>query len=70
MPPKKHDLTRLVAAPAAAEQLGLHRSTISLQTDAGKLQALRLRDGTPVYDVSELERYRRENRGKPGRKKG
>lgn len=65
------DLSRLLSGSGAAGYLGLHRSTISVQTGSidrpGPLRALRLRDGTAVYDVVELDRYRRENMGNRGR---
>ena len=50
----------------AADQLGLAASTLRHQVQAGRLRA-RLVGKTYVVTAGELERYRREHLGKPGR---
>ena len=51
----------------AAEVLGLHPGTLRLQIANGKLRARKV---GPVWVVTsaEVERYRRESLGKPGRR--
>jgi excisionase family DNA binding protein len=50
----------------AAEKLGLAASTLRHQVQAGRLRA-RLVGKTYVVTEREVERYRRERLGKPGR---
>ena len=50
----------------AADQLGLAASTLRHQVQAGHLRA-RLVGKTYVVTAGEIERYRREHLGKPGR---
>ncbi len=50
----------------AADQLGLAASTLRHQVQAGRLRA-RLVGKTYVVTAGEVERYRREHLGKPGR---
>ena len=50
----------------AADQLGLAASTLRHQVHAGRLRA-RLIGKTYVVTAREVERYRREHLGKPGR---
>lgn len=50
----------------AADQLGLAASTLRHQVQAGRLRA-RLVGKTYVVSAGEVERYRREHLGKPGR---
>ena len=50
----------------AADQLGLAASTLRHQVQAGRLRA-RLIGKTYVVTRHEVERYRREQLGKPGR---
>jgi excisionase family DNA binding protein len=50
----------------AAEELGLAASTLRHQVQAGRLRA-RLIGKTYVVTPGELDRYRREHLGKPGR---
>ncbi len=50
----------------AADQLGLAASTLRHQVQAGRLRA-RLVGKTYVVSEREVERYRREHLGKPGR---
>jgi excisionase family DNA binding protein len=50
----------------AADQLGLAASTLRHQVQAGHLRA-RLVGKTYVVTPREVERYRREHLGKPGR---
>ena len=50
----------------AAAQLGLAASTLRHQVQAGRLRA-RLMGSTYVVTAREVERYRRENLGRPGR---
>jgi len=50
----------------AAARLGLAASTLRHQAQAGRLRA-RLIGKTYVVTAREVERYRREHLGKPGR---
>ena len=50
----------------AADRLGLAASTLRHQVQAGRLRA-RLIGKTYVVTEREVERYRRERLGKPGR---
>jgi len=50
----------------AAEELGLSATTLRHQVQAGRLRA-RLVGKTYVVTPGELDRYRREHLGKPGR---
>ncbi len=50
----------------AADQLGLAASTLRHQVQAGRLRA-RLVGKTYVVTAGDVERYRREHLGKPGR---
>lgn len=50
----------------AAEDLGLAATTLRHQVHAGRLRA-RLVGKTYVVSPREVERYRREHLGKPGR---
>jgi excisionase family DNA binding protein len=50
----------------AADQLGLAASTLRHQVQAGRLRA-RLVGKTYVVSGREVERYRREHLGRPGR---
>ena len=50
----------------AAEELGLSATTLRHQVHAGRLRA-RLVGKTYVVTPGELDRYRREHLGKPGR---
>ena len=50
----------------AADELGLASSTLRHQVQAGRLRA-RLVGKTYVVTPREIERYRREHLGKPGR---
>ena len=50
----------------AAEELGLSATTLRHQVQAGRLRA-RLVGKTYVVTPRELDRYRREHLGKPGR---
>ena len=50
----------------AADELGLAASTLRHQVQAGRLRA-RLVGKTYVVSRREVERYRREHLGKPGR---
>lgn len=52
-----------------AATLGLARSTIDHQIRNGRLAAKR-RLGVLVVTEREVERYRRESLGRPGRKRG
>ena len=53
----------------AAEYLGLHPDTVRQQIGHGSLKAEKL---GPIWviRISELRRYKAENRGKPGPKPG
>ncbi len=51
----------------AAERLGLSRKTLWLQVDRGVLHATRIGSVWLVTE-SEMERYARDHRGKPGGK--
>ncbi len=55
----------LVTVTQAAERLGLHRDTLLRQIARGVLQAKRL-GSIWVVTGAEVERYRREHRGKHG----
>jgi excisionase family DNA binding protein len=50
----------------AADQLGVAATTLRHQVQAGRLRA-RLVGKTYVVTPAEVERYRREHLGKPGR---
>ena len=50
----------------AADELGVTASTLRHQVQAGRLRA-RLLGKTYVVTPREVERYRREHLGKPGR---
>ncbi len=50
----------------AAARLGLSASTLRHQVQSGRLRA-RLIGKTYVVTPREVERYRRQHRGKPGR---
>jgi len=54
----------------AATLLGLARSTLLSQVRNGKLRARKDRRGEYRVRAREVERYRAESRGKPGRKPG
>jgi excisionase family DNA binding protein len=56
----------LLTLTEAAAQLGLAASTLRHQVQAGRLRA-RLIGKTYVVTEREVERYRRERLGKPGR---
>ena len=53
----------------AAARLGLSPSTLRHQARAGRLRA-RLIGKTYVVSEREVERYRAESKGKPGRRQG
>jgi hypothetical protein len=52
----------------AAEAMGLKRSTLGTLIDVGSIKVVWLDARTPLIRRSELERYRAESLGKPGRK--
>lgn len=54
----------------AAALLGVAKSTLQNQVRNGKLRARRDRHGWIVVTAAEVERYRRESLGKPGRRAG
>ncbi len=56
----------LLTLTEAAAQLGLAASTLRHQAQAGRLRA-RLFGKTYVVTADEVERYRREHLGRPGR---
>ena len=56
----------LLTLTEAAAQLGLAASTLRHQAQAGRMRA-RLVGKTYVVTAGEVERYRREHLGKPGR---
>ncbi len=59
--------TEVLTISQAAERLGLDRTTLVRQAKKGKLRAT-LTGAVYLVTVEEIERYRRENLGKPGRK--
>lgn len=54
----------------AAALLELSPRTLRLQIQKGKLRAKKLGPRMWVVTEAEVERYRRESLGKPGRKRG
>ncbi len=58
---------QLLTLSQAAERLGLSRKTLWLQVDRGVLHATRI-GSVWVVTESEMERYSREHKGKPGGK--
>lgn len=59
--------TEVLTISQAARRLGLDRTTLVRQAKKGKLRAT-LTGAVYLVTVEEVERYRRENLGKPGRK--
>jgi excisionase family DNA binding protein len=51
----------------AAERIGVSVSTLRMQAERGTLDAI-LMGRTWVVTLPEIERYERENKGRPGRK--
>jgi hypothetical protein len=59
-------LDDIISLADAAEELGLGASTLRHQAQAGRLQA-RVVGKTWITTRQEVERYRRESLGRPGR---
>ncbi len=59
--------TEVLTLRQASEQIGVAISTLRKQAESGTLNAL-LVGKTWVVTAEEVERYARENKGKPGRK--
>lgn len=59
--------TEVLTISQAAQRLGLDRTTLVRQAKKGKLRAT-MTGAFYLVTVEEVERYRRENLGKPGRK--
>jgi hypothetical protein len=60
-----HDL---VSVAQAAEELGLTTSAVRNAIAYGSLRATRIDKRTNMIERGELERYRRENRGRRGKR--
>jgi excisionase family DNA binding protein len=67
-PLRSPDGEDLFTTTQVAEALGLSRSTIGTLIHAGTLRAVWLDERTALIRRSELERYREESLGRPGRK--
>lgn len=62
------ELAEWFTVAQAAEELRLSKSTVHKQITAGAITATRVGNGLLVHR-DELERYRAQSLGKPGRKK-
>ena len=65
-PPDGFDAAVLITLAEAAERLGMSATTLRHQAQIGRLRA-RLMGKTYVVSEAEVERYRAESRGQPGR---
>ena len=62
------DGEELFTTTMAATELGLSRSTLGTLLNVGALKAVWIDERTPLIRRSELERYRAESLGRPGRR--
>jgi hypothetical protein len=79
MPPEKEMVPGPVRGPdgeelymtaLAAKELGLTQSTMGTLINEGRIKVVWLDARTPLIRRSEVERYRADSLGKPGRKRG
>ena len=57
----------LLPLSAAAAELGVDPSTLRRQAIAGRIAAVKLGPRAWMIEADEIERYRREQLGRPGR---
>lgn len=57
----------LLPLSAAAAELGIDPSTLRRQAAAGRIAAVKLGPRAWMIEADEIERYRREQLGRPGR---
>lgn len=67
MTPETMILDQVLSLADAAERLGVAASTLRHQANAGRLHG-RVLGKTWITTVAEVERYRAESLGQPGRK--
>ena len=59
----------LVSVATAARELGLTPRSLRSAIERGRIAAVRLDGRTNLVPRSEIERYRRQTLGRPGRRK-
>lgn len=71
MPLRGENDEDLFTVAEAADLWGIQPSTVRtlISGDTPRVRVVRLNERTPLIPRSEIDRYQRESRGKPGRKK-
>ncbi len=69
MPVQGKDGEELLTVAEAAADLGLKLSTVRTLVSNNRIAVVRLNERTPLIPRTAIETYRRDGRGKPGRRK-